>query len=52
MNSVHYAIGFTLALCVSLFYGVNDTSTYTQQAALIFGGFMLGGIVILLIEDL
>jgi hypothetical protein len=52
MNSIHYAIGFTLAFCASLFYGINDVATYTQQAALIFAGFMLGGIVVVLLEDL
>jgi hypothetical protein len=52
MTSVHYAIGFTLSFCASLAFGINDTSTYIQQSALIFSGFCLGGIVIMLIEDL
>lgn len=52
MTSVHYAIGFTLAFCLSLFYGINDMSTYAQQSALIFAGFSLGGIVVMLIEEL
>lgn len=51
MTSVHYAIGFTLALCFSLFVGINDTSTYTQQSALIFAGFCLGGVVVLILEE-
>jgi len=52
MNSTHYAIGFTLSFCASLFFGINDDAAYAQQAALIFAGFSLGGIVVMLIEDL
>ena len=52
MTSVHYAIGFTLAFCASLFYGINDVSTYTQQSALIFAGFCLGGIAVIIMEEL
>jgi hypothetical protein len=52
MTSVHYAIGFTLAFCASLFYGINDVSTYAQQSALIFAGFCLGGVVVILLEEL
>lgn len=51
MTSVTYAIGFTLAFCLSLFFGINDTSTYTQQALLLFSGFCLGGIVVLVLEE-
>lgn len=52
MTSVHYAIGFTLAFCASLFYGINDVSTYAQQSALIFAGFCLGGVVVVVLEEL
>lgn len=52
MTSVHYAIGFTLAFCLSLFYGINDTSTYTQQALLMFSGFCAGGVAVILLEEL
>ena len=52
MTSVQYAIGFTLAFCSSLFYGINDVSTYTQQSALIFAGFCLGGIAVIIMEEL
>ena len=52
MTSVHYAIGFTLGFCVSLFFGMNDTSTYAQQSALIFAGFCLGGVAVVLVEEL
>ena len=52
MNSVNFGIGFTLMFCASLFFGVNDTSTYAQQGALVFAGFCLGGVVILMLEEL
>ena len=52
MTSVHYAIGFTLAFCASLFYGINDVSTYAQQLALIVAGFCLGGVVVVVVEEL
>lgn len=52
MTSAQYAIGFTLAFCASLFFGINDTSTYIQQAALVFAGFCLGGIALIIVEEL
>lgn len=52
MAQVLYCIGFTLSFCLSLFFGMNDTSTYTQQACLVFAGFCLGGIAIMILEEL
>jgi hypothetical protein len=52
MNSVNFAIGFTLMFCASLFFGINDTSLFTQQVALVFSGFCLAGVVILILEEM
>jgi hypothetical protein len=51
MQSILYAIGFTLALCLSVFFGYSEDAPYYQQALMFFGGFCLGGIVLLVIEN-
>ena len=52
MKLTLYAIGFTLATCISLFVGYSPDVPYYQQAALLFGGFCLGGVVICALESI
>jgi len=52
MKPVLYSIGFTLATCISLFVGFSPDVPYFQQAAMLFGGFCLGGVVICAIESM
>ena len=52
MKLTLYAIGFTLATCISLFVGYSPDVPYFQQAALLFGGFCLGGVVICALESI
>jgi hypothetical protein len=52
MNSVNFAVGFTLMFCISLFLGWDMNAVAFKQAALIFAGFCLGGVVILMLEEL
>jgi len=52
MEKVLYTLGFTLGFCFLLFFGINDTSTYTQQACLFVSGFCLGGIALCILDEL
>jgi hypothetical protein len=52
MKPVLYSIGFTSATLISLFVGYSPDVPYFQQAALLFGGFCLGGVVICALENL
>jgi len=51
MPSILYPIGFTLMFCVSLFFGWSDTSIPLNNLFLMFSGFCLSGIVVLIIEN-
>ena len=51
MQSILYAIGFTLAFCLSLFFGYSEDAPYYQQAFMFFAGFCSGGIALLVIEN-
>jgi hypothetical protein len=52
MNPIIYAIGFTLAMCASLFVGYSPDTPYYQQALMLFSGFCLGGMAVIVIEAL
>ena len=52
MNSVNFAIGFTLLFCLSLFMGWDMDAVAFKQALLVFSGFCLGGVVILVLEEM
>ena len=52
MKPVLYSIGFTSATLISLFVGYSPDVPYFQQAALLFGGFCLGGVVICALESI
>jgi hypothetical protein len=51
MESILYAIGFTLGLCLSVFFGYSADTPLFQQGLMFFGGFCLGGIALLVIEN-
>lgn len=52
MQSILYAIGFTLAFCFCLFFGINQDSAYYQQILLVVSGFCFGGVALCVIEKL
>ena len=52
LTSILYAIGFTLGFCLCLFFGYNPDTPYYQQALMLFSGFCLGGIAVVVIEAL
>ena len=52
MQSILYAIGFTLAFCLSLFFGWSDTSIPLDNLLLMFSGFCLGGMALCILENL
>ena len=52
MNPIFYAIGFTLAMCASLFVGYSPDTPYYQQALMLFAGFCMGGVAVCVIENL
>lgn len=52
MNPILYAIGFTLAMCASLFVGYSPDTPYYQQALMLFAGFCMGGVALCVIENL
>ncbi len=52
MNSVNFAVGFTLMFAISLFMGWDIDAVAFKQALLVFSGFCLGGVVILVLEEL
>jgi hypothetical protein len=51
MQSILYAIGFTVACLLSLFFGYNHDTPYYQQALMLFSGFCLGGVALCVIES-
>jgi hypothetical protein len=52
MNSVNFAVGFTLLFCLSLFMGWDIDAVAYKQALLVFAGFCLGGIALIVMEEL
>ena len=52
MNPIIYAIGFTLGFCLSLFVGWDTEGNLFRQAFLVFAGFCLGGMAVIVIEAL
>ena len=52
MPSILYAIGFTLAFCLSAFLGWSDNySTLLSNLLLMFSGFCAGGMAICVFEN-
>ena len=52
MNSVNFAVGFTLMFCLSLFVGWDIDAVAYKQALLVFAGFCLGGVALIVMEEL
>jgi hypothetical protein len=52
MNSVNFAVGFTLLFCLSLFVGWDIDAVAYKQALLVFAGFCLGGVALIVMEEL
>ena len=52
LTSILYAIGFTLGFCLCLFFGYSPDTPYYQQALMLFSGFCLGGMAVIVIEAL
>jgi len=52
LTSILYAIGFTLGFCLCLFFGYSLDTPYYQQALMLFSGFCLGGMAVMVIEAL
>jgi hypothetical protein len=52
MKLTLYAIGFSVATCISMFVGYNPDTPYYQQAAMLFSGFCLGGVAICALESI
>jgi hypothetical protein len=52
MNSVNFAVGFTLLFCLSLFMGWDIDAVAYKQALLVFAGFCLGGVALIVMEEL
>jgi hypothetical protein len=52
MNSVNFAVGFTLLFCLSLFMGWDIDAVAYKQALLVFAGFCLGGVALIILEEL
>ena len=51
MPSILYAIGFTLAFCLSLFIGWSSDSIPLNNLLLMFSGFCAGGMALCIIEN-
>jgi len=52
VTSILFAIGFTLAFCLSLFIGYNPDAPLLQQALMVFSGFCLGGMALCVIDEM
>jgi hypothetical protein len=52
LTSILYAIGFTLGLCLSLFAGWDTDANAFRQVFLVFSGFCLAGVAVIVIEAL
>ena len=52
MTEARYAIGFTLLFCLSLFLGWDMEAVAYKQALLVFAGFCLGGVALIILEEL
>jgi hypothetical protein len=51
LTSILYAIGFTFFFCLFLFLGYSPDVSIFQQGLLVFAGFCLGGIAVLIFEN-
>jgi hypothetical protein len=52
MTAILYTLGFATAFFVSLFFGWSDDTTALKQLTMMFSGFCLGGIAIIVIESM
>jgi hypothetical protein len=52
MTAILYTLSFTTAFFLSLFFGWSDDTTLTKQLSMMFSGFCLGGIAIIVIETM
>ena len=52
LTAILYTIGFTLGLCISLFVGWDADANAFRQAFLVFSGFCLAGVAVIVIEAL
>lgn len=52
VTSILFAIGFTLAFCLSLFFGWDADVPALRQAVLVFSGFCLGGMALCIIDEM
>ena len=52
VTSILFAIGFTLAFCLSLFFGWDADVPALRQAVLVFSGFCLGGMALCVIDEM
>lgn len=52
MTEARYAIGFTALFFLSLFMGWDIDAVAFKQALLVFAGFCLGGIALIIVEEL
>lgn len=51
MQSILYAIGFTLAFCICGYLGWSSDSIPLDNLLLMFSGFCLGGMLICIFEN-
>lgn len=52
VTSILFAIGFTLAFCLSLFFGFSDDTPIFKQALMVFAGFCMGGMALCVIDEM
>ena len=52
LTSILYAMGFTLAFCLSLFFGYSDDTSILKQALMVFAGFCMGGMALCVIDEM
>jgi hypothetical protein len=52
MTAILYTLGFATAFFLSLFFGLSDDTTLAKQLSMMFSGFCLGGIAIIVIETM
>lgn len=52
MNETRFAIGFTALFFLSLFVGWDMDANIFKQIFLVFAGFNLGGVALIIVEEL